>query len=96
VIGIALVAFPKLALGLSGFETGVLVMPQVADGEGTPEERLARRIAGTRRLLSTAAAIIAVLYSLRRHRRYADTQAAAAGRGGERAGGIGIIQRAAA
>src|SRR6266516_8171723 len=51
VIGVALVAFPKLALGLSGFETGVLVMPQVADGEGTAEERLARRIAGTRRLL---------------------------------------------
>jgi hypothetical protein len=61
VIGVALVAFPKLALGLSGFETGVLVMPQVADGEGTAEERLAQRIAGTRRLLSTAAAIMAVL-----------------------------------
>ena len=41
VIGVALVAFPKLALGLSGFETGVLVMPQVADGTGTAEERLA-------------------------------------------------------
>jgi len=41
VIGVALVAFPKLALGLSGFETGVLVMPQVADGEGTAGERLA-------------------------------------------------------
>jgi hypothetical protein len=61
VIGVALVAFPKLALGLSGFETGVLVMPQVADGEGTAKERLARRIAGTRRLLSVAAAIMAVL-----------------------------------
>ncbi len=42
VIGVALVAFPKLALGLSGFETGVLVMPQVAAGEGSGEERLAK------------------------------------------------------
>jgi hypothetical protein len=57
VIGVALVAFPKLALGLSG----LLVMPQVADGTGTAEERLARRIAGTRRLLSVAAGIMAVL-----------------------------------
>ena len=29
-------------------------MPQAADGEGTTEERLSRRIAGTRRLLSDA------------------------------------------
>ena len=61
VIGVALVAFPKLALGLSGFETGVLVMPQVAGREGSVQERLGRRISGTRRLLSTAAGIMAVL-----------------------------------
>ena len=61
VVSVALVAFPKLALGLSGFETGVLVMPQVAGGEGSARERLSRRISGTRRLLSTAAGIMAVL-----------------------------------
>ena len=47
-VGFALLVFPKLALGLSGFETGVAVMPLVK----TPN-----RIENTRKLLATAALI---------------------------------------
>jgi hypothetical protein len=58
VVGIALLVFPKLALGLSGFETGVAVMPQIrghaTDTEADPEGR----IKGARRLLTTAAVIM--------------------------------------
>jgi hypothetical protein len=50
--GIALVLFPKLALGLSGFETGVAVMPLVKG------ESLEDRIRNTRKLLTTAALIM--------------------------------------
>jgi hypothetical protein len=50
--GMALLLFPKLALGLSGFETGVAVMPLVR-GPG--------RIRHTRYLLATAALIMSVM-----------------------------------
>jgi hypothetical protein len=59
-IGIALLVFPKLALGLSGFETGVAVMPQVRGGEDDTEDRPEGRIRGTRRLLTTAAVTMSV------------------------------------
>ncbi|HWF09553.1 MAG TPA: hypothetical protein VG297_13880 [Bryobacteraceae bacterium] len=53
-LGIALVLFPKLALGLSGFETGVAVMPLISGGE------VAARVRNARKLLRTAAAIMSV------------------------------------
>ena len=47
--------FPKLALGLSGFETGVAVMPHVQGDPDDTEERPAGRIRDTKQLLTTAA-----------------------------------------
>lgn len=59
-VGVALLVFPKLALGLSGFETGVAVMPHVEGDPSDTEERPAGRIRGTRKLLTTAAVIMSV------------------------------------
>jgi len=51
-IALALIVFPKLALGLSGFETGVVVMPLVKNPN---------RITNTRKLLATAAVIMSFM-----------------------------------
>ncbi len=59
-IGVSLLLFPKLALGLSGFETGVAVMPLIKgdadDAQGVPNGR----IRNTRLLLLVAAVIMSV------------------------------------
>ncbi|MET8955047.1 amino acid transporter, partial [Streptomyces sp. NPDC004533] len=59
-VGLALIVFPKLALGLSGFETGVAVMPHVQGDPDDTEEKPTGRIRDTRKLLTTAAVIMSV------------------------------------
>lgn len=59
-IGISLLLFPKLALGLSGFETGVAVMPLVKGKPDDDAQVPAGRIANTRHLLTTVAVIMSV------------------------------------
>ncbi len=54
-------AFPQLALGMSGFETGVTVMPLVDGGDEDRGQRIPKgRLRGTRRLLVAAAVIMSV------------------------------------
>ena len=60
-IAAALLVFPKLALGLSGFETGVVVMPLVKGDAADSPERPEGRIRNTRKLLTAAALIMSVL-----------------------------------
>ena len=60
VVALSLLVFPKLALGMSGFETGVAVMTHVTGADGETEDRPAGRIRGTKRMLATAALLMSV------------------------------------
>jgi hypothetical protein len=59
-IAVALLVFPKLALGLSGFETGVAVMPLVKGDPADTEAEPTGRVRNTRKLLVTAAVTMSV------------------------------------
>ena len=58
---VALWLFPKLALGLSGFETGVAVMPLVKGEDDDDPAHPLGRIRNTKKLLRTAALIMSVM-----------------------------------
>jgi len=57
-LGVAILLFPKLALGLSGFETGVVVMPLVRGNSSDTYEQPRGRIQNTQKLLTAAALIM--------------------------------------
>jgi hypothetical protein len=59
-VGVAALLFPRLALGLSGFETGVAVMPLVAGDPDDTHEHPDGRIRNTRKLLLAAAVIMSI------------------------------------
>jgi hypothetical protein len=57
-LAVSALLFPRLALGLSGFETGVAVMPLVTGNSTDTEEHPVGRVQNTYKLLTTAAVIM--------------------------------------
>ena len=62
--GASLLVFPALALGLSGFETGVVVMPLIKGDADDNENKPTGRIRNARKLLTLAASIMSVMLIL--------------------------------
>ncbi len=60
-VGVSALLFPKLALGMSGFETGVAVMPLVKGNPDDDHDKPHGRIENTKKLLLTAAILMAIL-----------------------------------
>jgi hypothetical protein len=58
ILGMAVLIFPRLALGLSGFETGVVLMPLVKGNANDDEHTPMGRIQNTYKLLTSAALIM--------------------------------------
>ena len=62
--GASLLVFPALALGLSGFETGVVVMPLIQGDPDDNENTPVGRIRNARKLLTAAACLMSVMLIL--------------------------------
>jgi hypothetical protein len=60
-LAFVLLLFPKLALGLSGFETGVAVMPLVRGDSADEPQKPRGRIRNAKKLLTTAALTMSVM-----------------------------------
>lgn len=60
IILVSLLTFPRLALGMSGFETGVAVMPHIKGDADDTEANPKGRVRKAKHLLLTAAVIMAV------------------------------------
>lgn len=58
--GVSLLLFPKLALGMSGFETGVVVMPLIRGDKSDTQSKPEGRIRNTHKMLTTVAVIMSV------------------------------------
>ena len=58
ILGVSVLVFPQLALGLSGFETGVSMMPLVRGNPDDDPHHPEGRIRNTRKMLTAAASIM--------------------------------------